>query len=97
MLKLSQPNISEEAIAAVADVCAPVNSCMARRGEAFESELAAYLRCREVVLVSSGTAALHLALMALDVGPGDAVIVPDFTFPATANVIALMGAAPRDR
>ncbi len=94
MLKLSQPNISEEAIAAVADVLRSGQLVHGPEGEAFEAELAAYLRCREVVLVSSGTAALHLALMALDVGPGDAVIVPDFTFPATANVIALMGARP---
>src|SRR5690606_21527286 len=52
------------------------------------------LGCREVILVSSGTAALHVALLALDIGPGDAVVVPDFTFPATANVVAMTGATP---
>lgn len=92
MLKLSQPNISEAAIAAVADVLRSGQLVQGPECEAFEKELAAYLGCRNVVLVSSGTAALHVALLALDIGPGDAVIVPDFTFPATANVVAMTGA-----
>lgn len=92
MLKLSQPNISEEAIAAVANVLRSGQLVHGQECETFERELAAYLGCSEVVLVSSGTAALHVALLALDIGPGDAVIVPDFTFPATANVVALTGA-----
>lgn len=94
MLKLSQPNISEAAISAVADVLRSGQLVHGPEGEAFEKELAAYLDCRDVVLVSSGTAALHVALLALDIGPGDAVIVPDFTFPATANAVALTGARP---
>ena len=49
---------------------------------------------REVVAVSSGTAALHLLAIALGVGPGDAVAVPTYTWPATANVVVLMGAEP---
>lgn len=94
MLKLSQPNIDEEAIAAVADVLRSGQLVHGSEGEAFEKELARYLGCADVLLVSSGTAALHVALMALDIGPGDAVIVPDFTFPATANVVAMVGAKP---
>ncbi|MDD0808779.1 DegT/DnrJ/EryC1/StrS family aminotransferase [Curvibacter sp. RS43] len=94
MLKLSQPNISEEAIAAVADVIRSGQLVHGTENEAFEKELAAYLGCEDVVLVSSGTAALHLALLALDIGPNDAVLVPDFTFPATANAVALVGARP---
>jgi dTDP-4-amino-4,6-dideoxygalactose transaminase len=46
------------------------------------------------VAVSSGTAALHLAVLALGIGPGDEVLVPAYTFPATANVVALAGATP---
>lgn len=94
MLKLSQPNISEEAIAAVADVLRSGQLVHGPESEAFEKELARYLGCADVLLVSSGTAALHVALLALDIGPGDAVIVPDFTFPATANVVAMVGAKP---
>lgn len=94
MLKLSQPNISEEAIAAVAEVLRSGQLVHGAESEAFEKELAAYLGCRDVVLVSSGAAALHLALLTLDIGPGDAVIVPDFTFPATANVVVMAGARP---
>ena len=46
----------------------------------------------EAMVVSSGTAALHLAVLALGIGPGDEVIVPAYTFPATANVVELCGA-----
>lgn len=94
MLKLSLPNISEAAIAAVSDVIRSGQLVHGPENEAFEKELARYLGCEEVLLVSSGTAALHVALLALDIGPGDAVIVPDFTFPATANVVAMVGAKP---
>lgn len=94
MLKLSQPHVSEEAIEAVVEVLRSGQLVHGPESEAFERELAAYLGVPDVVLVSSGTAALHLALLAHDIGPGDAVIVPDFTFPATANVVAMVGAVP---
>ncbi len=60
----------------------------------FEEALATQVGCSEAVAVSSGTAALHLALLAYDIGAGDAVVVPDFTFPATANAVAVTGARP---
>lgn len=94
MLKLSKPNISEDAIAAVADVLRSGQLVHGNESELFEQELSEYLGCNEVVLVSSGTAALHVALQALDIGVGDAVIIPDFTFPATANAVAITGARP---
>ncbi len=59
---------------------------------AFEREFAAFCGAREGVATSTGTAALHLALVALGVGPGDEVIVPDMTFVATANAVAYCGA-----
>lgn len=60
----------------------------------FEAELARVVGAREAIAVSSGTAALHVALAALGVGPGDEVIVPPLTFAATANAVLLCGARP---
>ncbi len=60
----------------------------------FERSLAEYLGCKDVVVVSSGTAALQIALMALNVGLGDEVLVPSFTFTATANSVLAVGATP---
>lgn len=94
MLKLSQPNISEVAIEAVVDVLRSGQLVHGSESDEFERELAEYLGCCEVVLVSSGTAALHVALQALDISRNDAVIVPDFTFPATANAVSVCGARP---
>src|SRR5215211_6843553 len=68
---------------------------MGPRVAAFESELARVCETWHAVAVSSGTAALHVALLALDIGPGDEVLVPAYTFPATANAVALCGATPR--
>lgn len=62
--------------------------------DAFEAELAAQCGRSHAVALSSGTAAIHLALLALGVGPGDEVIVPTLTFAATANPVAYVGARP---
>ncbi|WP_432834216.1 DegT/DnrJ/EryC1/StrS family aminotransferase [Dactylosporangium sp. CA-092794] len=62
--------------------------------DAFESEIARRCGVAHAVGVSSGTAALHLALLALGVGPGQAVIVPTLTFAATANAVVYTGAEP---
>jgi dTDP-4-amino-4,6-dideoxygalactose transaminase len=60
----------------------------------FESDFSRYVGTPHSIAVSSGTAALHLALKALGVGPGDEVIVPSLTFVATANVVRNVGAVP---
>ena len=60
----------------------------------FEAEFAASAGAEHAVALSSGTAGLHLALLVSDVRPGDVVIVPTFTFAATANVVAYVGAEP---
>lgn len=62
--------------------------------DAFEAELAEYTGRKHAVALSSGTAALHLALLNLDVGPGDAVLTSSLTFAATANSIKYTGADP---
>lgn len=94
MIKLAQPQIPEQAIEDAVAVLRSGNLVQGKYVEAFEQVLQVYLGVRHVVVVSSGTAALHLSLMALGVGPGDEVIVPAFTFPATANVVELCGAKP---
>jgi dTDP-4-amino-4,6-dideoxygalactose transaminase len=62
--------------------------------DAFERELAAYVGASHAVALSSGTAALHLALLLHGVGPGDQVLCPTMTFVATANAIRYVGAEP---
>jgi perosamine synthetase len=60
----------------------------------FESALAAFVGAREGVAVNSGTAALHAAMFAAGIGPGDEVIVPPLTFVATANAVVFQGGTP---
>jgi perosamine synthetase len=60
----------------------------------FEEALAAFVHAKEAVAVSSGTAALHAAMFALNIGPGDEVIAPAMTFAATANCVVYQGGTP---
>ncbi len=93
-LPYSLPLIGDEEIA---EVVASLRSGWVTTGpktHQFESALASYTGARHVVAVSSCTAALHLALAAHRVGPGDEVIVPTLTFCATGNVVAHLGATP---
>jgi dTDP-4-amino-4,6-dideoxygalactose transaminase len=67
---------------------------MGPKTETFEAAFAEYLGCRYAVAVSSCTAALHLSYLSAGVGPGDEVIVPSFTFAATASTVIACGATP---
>jgi dTDP-4-amino-4,6-dideoxygalactose transaminase len=80
--------------AAVAKVLNHCQFILGPEVRAFEAELAAFCGARHVVTCASGTDALVLALRAMGVGPGDAVLCPSFTFCATAEVAALVGATP---
>jgi dTDP-4-amino-4,6-dideoxygalactose transaminase len=60
----------------------------------FESAFSATVAGRNSIAVNSGTSALHLGLLALGIGPGDEVVVPSFTFAASANAVAITGATP---
>lgn len=94
MIKLAKPVISETIIDKVATVLRSGNLVQGQYVRLFEEALQDYLGVENAVVVSSGTAALHLALMALHIQDGDEVIVPAFTFPATANVVENVGAKP---
>jgi dTDP-4-amino-4,6-dideoxygalactose transaminase len=79
---------------AVARVLAHSQFVLGPEVRAFEAELAKFCGARHAVTCASGTDALMLALMARGIGPGDAVFCPSFTFCATAEVVALVGATP---
>jgi dTDP-4-amino-4,6-dideoxygalactose transaminase len=93
-IRLAWPDVGAEELAQVAEVLATGQLTMGPKVGELESELARACEVEHAVAVSSGTAALHLAVLALGIGPGDEVIVPAYTFPATANVVALAGAKP---
>ena len=90
----SRQSISEEDIGAVSEVMRSDFLTTGPTVPLFEEALKNYLGARNVVAVSSGTAALHLTILAAGVGPGDEVIVPALTFVATANVVLAVGATP---
>lgn len=94
MIRLAWPDLGEEELAAVAEVIESGRLTMGPKVAEFEGGLAGACEVAHAVVVSSGTAALHLAVLAVGIGPGDEVIVPAYTFPATANVVALAGARP---
>ena len=88
------PAVGEEEVAAVADTLRSGWLTTGPRAAELESRMADYLEARHVLAVSSGTAAMHLSLLALGIGPGDEVITSPITWPATANVIVHAGATP---
>jgi UDP-2-acetamido-2-deoxy-ribo-hexuluronate aminotransferase len=93
-LKTQYERLKRRIDPAMADV---ISSCAFIKGPAlkeFESNLSAYLGIKHVIGVANGTDALQIALMALNLNPGDEVIVPSFTYVATAEVIGLLGLKP---
>src|SRR6266516_4379641 len=93
-LSFQPPAIGEEEIEAVAETLRSGWLTTGPRTAELESRFAEYLGAKHVLAVSSGTAALHLGLLALGVGPGDEVITTPITWPATANVVVHAGATP---
>ena len=91
---MSAPDISEEDVQAVAEVVRSGRLALGPKTEEFERLVAEYVGVKHAVAVSSGTAALHLIVKALGIGPEDEVLVPSFTFVASVNVILYEGATP---
>jgi dTDP-4-amino-4,6-dideoxygalactose transaminase len=94
-IRLGWPDVGAEEAAAVAQVLETGLLTRGPKVPELEAELARACGVAHAVAVSSGTAALHLAVAALELAPGDEVLVPAYTFPATANVVALLGLRPR--
>ena len=94
MIRLTEPDISSKELDAVCEVLKSGMLVQGKQVEAFEQDLGRYMEAQYVVACSSGTAALHLSLLAMGVGRGDAVFVPAFTFPATVNAVEHVGAKP---
>jgi dTDP-4-amino-4,6-dideoxygalactose transaminase len=93
-LRAQYREIQEEVQEAVARVLADAAYVLGAEVESFESEFADYCGAANGVAVNSGTSALHLALLAAGVGPGDEVITVPFTFIATAATVRYVGATP---
>ncbi len=93
-IPLARPSIGDGEIAASQRALLSGRLVLGRENERFEARLAAITGRRHAIAVASGTAALELGLWALDVAPGDEVIVPSFGFVAAANAVARLGATP---
>jgi len=93
-LPFALPSIGEEEIAEVTDSLRSGWITTGPKVKRFEEEFAQYIECPHAVAVNSCTSALHIALTALGIGPGDEVIVPTMTFCSTANVVVHLGARP---
>jgi perosamine synthetase len=94
-ISVSRPNLSRDEFRSVLD--AFLSSWISSKGpyvKKFERSFSRFVGTGHGIAVTNGTVALHLALLALDIGPGDEVIVPDFTFAATINAVIYCGATP---
>ncbi len=93
-LKVQHKSIADEVLKAITGVCDNTAFILSDDMKAFEAEFAAYCGAKHGVGVANGTEALFLALLALEIGPGDEVIVPANTFIASAAAVAHTGATP---
>ena len=93
-IPLNRPDIGLKERLAVDAVLRSGSLAQGKKVAKFESSFSSTVSGRSSIAVNSGTSALHLGLLALGIGPGDEVIVPTFTFAATANSVAITGATP---
>jgi len=94
MIRLTVPSIGEEDRAAVSEILASGYLVQGPRVREFEEQIAHIAGVRHAIAVSNGTAALHLAMLALNIRPGDLVAVTSYSWIATANVVELCGGQP---
>jgi dTDP-4-amino-4,6-dideoxygalactose transaminase len=94
MMRLNIPFTDERELEEIAKVLSTGYLTQGPKTAEFEQKVAEYIGCKYAFAMSSCTTALHLSLVVLGIGPGDEVLVSDFTFPATANVVVQLGATP---
>ncbi|HEV3028336.1 MAG TPA: aminotransferase class I/II-fold pyridoxal phosphate-dependent enzyme, partial [Planctomycetota bacterium] len=92
LLPFSRPSIGEDEIREVTEVLRSGWITTGPRTVQFEKDFAAYVGAKHALALSSGTAALHCAYWALDLRPGDEILCPSLTWPATANMAVALGA-----
>lgn len=94
LVTVSQPDLTLAEAEAAYDAVLSGRITQGARVEEFQDMFAEHIGSKYALACSSGTTALHLALLAIDAGPGDEVIVPDLSFVATANAVSYTGATP---
>jgi len=94
MIKVSKPITDEKEAQAVAEVLKSGRYADGPKAKEFEEKFSQYINTKYAACTSSGTAALHMALIAVGVKPGDEVIVPSLTFFATVEAVLQQGAIP---
>jgi len=94
MIPLTSPYYGQEEIDAVKEVMDSGWIAQGKKCEEFEDAICKFIECEHAITVSNCTSALYLSLVALGIGRGDDVIVPDYTFPATALAVMQTGARP---
>ena len=94
VIPVADPYISEDDVEAVAEAVRNKRLSQGEHVAKFEKSFANSLKSRQALAVTNGTAALHLALLSLDVKSGDEVVIPSFSFVASANCVLYVGAKP---
>jgi len=93
-IHMASPIIGDEEINSVVDVLKSGNLAQGKKVKEFEQKYSDYCDVKHSVAVNSGTAALHAVLSSMEIGKGDEVIVPAFSFIATASAVSMCGATP---
>ncbi|MBK8698273.1 MAG: DegT/DnrJ/EryC1/StrS aminotransferase family protein [Saprospiraceae bacterium] len=93
-IPLARPGINESDIQRAVEVIRSGMLVQGKNVNAFEHAFAKFIKVNHAIALSNGTATLHLALLAHGIGKGDEVIVPAFSYVATANAVELVGAKP---
>jgi len=94
MIPIARPSVGEEEACAASDVIRSGNLASGMQVSLFEREFSGYIGVSHSIATSNGTTALHATMLALGIGPGDQVLVPSFTFIATASSVTMCGASP---